>query len=87
MNSVLVKIRQSGGTYLARAGRGRKAKTASCTSLEVTAAQRAAAKYFGLDSCNVQKESDIVIEDTGKGLRVGCRDAITVKAKLPESAS
>lgn len=87
MNTVLVKIRQSGGTYLARAGRARKAKTASCTSSEVFAAQRAAAKYFHLDACNVQTADDILIEDLGQGLRVGCREEITVKATLPEVVS
>lgn len=87
MSTVLVKIRQAGGTYVARAGRGRKATTASCTGLEVFAAQRAAAKYFRLDACNVQTESDIVIEDIGEGLRAPIRGAIIVKATLPECAS
>ena len=46
--SVLVSARLSGGTYRARAGTGKPAKTASCTSCGPNAALSAASKYFGV---------------------------------------
>ena len=56
-----VKIRSTGSGYTARAGRGRKAKTASCTASIHRAAQMAAAKYFGLDASNTVKPADLRI--------------------------
>ncbi len=53
--SVVIAVRMAGGTYTARAGIGKHAKTASCTSDALTAALRAAAKWFGLP------ESQIVV--------------------------
>lgn len=62
MSSVIVKVRMDGFGYVARAGRGKAARSASSTSDAGTAARRAAAKFFRLDACNVQTERDIVLE-------------------------
>lgn len=48
-----------GGAYVARAGRGKAATSASSTDRPQIAARRAAAKYFRIDACNVQTEDDI----------------------------
>ena len=66
MNRVNVKVRCSGGTYLARAGRGKHACSASATGLKAQAARRAAARFFRLDACNVQTADDIVLEPRGE---------------------
>lgn len=62
MKTAQVTSRYSGGTCIARAGRGKKAKTASATSDQAEAARRAAAKAFGLDSSNIQTAADVVLE-------------------------
>lgn len=59
MKTITVKVRHTGSGYTARAGRGKKSKTATCTSAPEAAARRAAAKAFCLDACNVQTEADI----------------------------
>lgn len=64
--TVTVKVRYSGGTYLARAGRGKAAATASATGLMSQAARRAAAKFFRLDASNVQTADDIVLDPRGE---------------------
>lgn len=53
-----IGVRQAGSTYTARAGHGKGVKTASCTSDGLTAALRAAAKWFDLP------ESQIVVART-----------------------
>jgi hypothetical protein len=50
------------GAYLARAGRGKKSKTASSTSSAWFAVQACAAKWFGLDASNTVKPGDLVVE-------------------------
>ena len=59
--TVRVMVRYYGGAWVARAGRGKKGKSASSTDRATVAAQRAAAKYFGLDASNVQTPADIVL--------------------------
>lgn len=49
-----VTVRYYGGAYIARAGRGEKACSASSTDREIIAVQRAAEKYFRLNSSNGQ---------------------------------
>lgn len=61
MEIVTVKVLYRGATYAARAGRGYKAKMASATSDQFTAAKRAAAKAFGMDATNVLKDHDLVV--------------------------
>lgn len=61
MEIITVKVLYRGDGYAARAGRGHKAKTASSTSDQFTAAKRAAAKAFGLDASNVLKEQDLLV--------------------------
>lgn len=60
--TVRVMVTYRGGTNLARAGRGKKAKTASSTNSMEIAARAAAAKFFGLDACNVQKPDSIRLD-------------------------
>lgn len=64
--TVTVKVRYSGGTYLARAGRGKAATSASATGLRSQAARRAAAKFFKLDASNVQTADDVVLDPRGE---------------------
>lgn len=45
--TVRVSVRSYGGAYVARAGRGKAAKSASSTNCDTIAARHAAAKYFG----------------------------------------
>jgi hypothetical protein len=50
------------GGFVARAGRRRKARTATRRHAGITATIRAAAyKYFRLDSSNIQGAADIVV--------------------------
>lgn len=65
MKSVTVKITFRGGSWSARAGRGAKAKNASSTSDAETAAQRAAAKWFGIDECNLLRPDDLTVRGLG----------------------
>lgn len=72
MQTVLVKTRMSSGGWSARAGRGKAAAAASCTCGAAEAAQRAAAKYFRIDACNVIRPEDlrvteIKLKDAGYG--------------------
>ena len=60
--TVLVSVRLAGGSYCARAGKGKDAKLASSTNCGPVAAQAAAAKYFGIepstaDTITLQKSS------------------------------
>lgn len=61
-NSVSVYVCQAGGGYRARAGRGKRATIATCTSSDIDAVQRAAAKYFKLDPSNTVKPGDLGVE-------------------------
>lgn len=61
MKTVTVKTRMSGGTWLARAGHGRRACTASCTMGAEQAARSAAAKFFRIDACNVLTADDLIV--------------------------
>lgn len=61
--TVQVKVRYYGGAYLARAGRGKSARSGSSTATEAYAVQAAAAKYFRLDACNVQTAADIEVRE------------------------
>lgn len=79
MKTCTVQVRYAGNGYTARAGRGKKAKTASATSDPATAAQRAAAKFFHLDSCNIQTAADIIV--TG---RFTHNEGGTYTATLPD---
>lgn len=63
MQSVIVKTRYYGGCWNARAGRGKAAKSASSTSTAKKAAQRAGAKYFGIDACNVIKAHELPVTE------------------------
>lgn len=68
-----VQVSISGDGYRARAGRGAKAKIATCTSSPEAAARSAAAKYFHLDSCNVQTAADIRLSGGTESLVSGSR--------------
>lgn len=82
MKTITVTTRFSGGGYAARAGRGKKAKAATCTSSPQEAARRAAAKFFHLDACNVQTPADIALVETG--CQVHPPFARTYTATLPD---
>lgn len=74
MSAVTVKTRLAGGTWLARAGHGRRACTASCTMGAEHAARAAAAKLFRIDACNVLTADDLIVRrlpETGRGLNYG----------------
>ena len=58
MSSIIVKVRMSGGTYVARAGNSYEAKTASCTSSPTEAVIKAAQKYFSSENVVVDRKSD-----------------------------
>ena len=60
--TVRVMVTYRGGGYVARAGRGKKAKIARSTNSMDVAARAAAAKFFGLDACNVQKPASIQLD-------------------------
>lgn len=80
-NTVQVKVRYYGGAWVARAGRGKHARAASSTNAAKYAVQAAAAKFFRLDSSNVQGADDIevrLITEIG---------VILYSATLPERAS
>ena len=79
MNTVLVTTHFKSGAFQARAGRGKKSKSASSTSLAVSAVRAAAAKYFSLDESNVQKPDDIQVERISTG-----PEGDLYTAKLPE---
>ena len=79
MSTVLVKVRYSGGGYIARAGRGKKATSGSSTDRESTACQRAAAKYFGLSEGNVQTAHDVQLE-------IVTQSPVVYRASLPNRA-
>lgn len=50
---ITITVRLAGSTYTARAGTGKHAKTASCTSDGISAALRAAAKWFDLPAAQL----------------------------------
>lgn len=58
---VTVSVRSYSDAHIAKAGRGKGSKTASCTSNAEFAVERAAAKYFG---CDV---SQVAVTQTGNG--------------------
>lgn len=62
MKTITVTVRGNGNGFTARAGRGKKAKTGTCTYCPRQAARYAAAKAFCLDECNVQGPQDILVE-------------------------
>lgn len=62
MKSVTVKITFRGGSWHARAGRGAKACTATTSYDAHAAAQRAAAKAFGIDECNLLRPQDLTVK-------------------------
>lgn len=80
----LVKVRPYSDGYIARAGRGRTAKTASCTMSAEAAARSAAAKFFRLDSCNVQTASDIRLSHPTFSALSGTHQ---FRAELPERSA
>ena len=80
----LVKVRPSCDGYIARAGRGARAKTASCTMSPEAAARSAAAKFFRLDSCNVQTAADIRLSGGTESALSGAR---LFQAELPERSA
>lgn len=61
---VTVVLRSAKRGWVARAGRGKRAKTASSLSQPMRAVRRAAAKFFHLcPICNVQSPGDLIVEE------------------------
>jgi hypothetical protein len=82
MKTVTVETRFSRGGWVARAGKGKEATTASHKTLTTSAVRKAAYKYFKMDSSNVQTEADIEIQRIAgpTGWNVGD----TFRATLPD---
>jgi hypothetical protein len=82
MKTVIVTTRYASDCFVARAGKGKRAKTASSTSLVTSAVRAAAYKYFRMDESNVQTIDDIEIQRVpgATGSNVGD----TFRATLPD---
>lgn len=80
--SILVNVRRSGDTFIARAGVGKATRTASCTSSAGYAAQRAGEKYLGckLDDCVV------IVGDWNSGTQFSCYAHAAREYKRPNRA-
>lgn len=78
---VRVLVRYSGGAFVARAGRGKKSKSASSTDCATVAAQRAAAKYFGLDESNITTPGEITLSLLVDGTNSGALFTATLPAQ------